>query len=109
MQVGAAKGSTTAFGFLDRGPGVWRTFIVTLGDLSSAPCFETGFFSNQGHVCWFCARVKSFEEKYLQDRFSATVVTQPQKDARKLDGLLPVLLPHWSGCEAPVHDEVAVA
>lgn len=83
VQAGAIKGSTTALGFLDKGPGVWQTFIVTLGDLCSAPCFETGFFSNQGHLHWFCVKVKSFEEKYLQDRFSATVVTQPHKDARK--------------------------
>lgn len=101
MQAGAAKGSTTALGFLDKGPGVWRTFIVTLGDLCSAPCFGAGFFSNQGHLHQFRAKVKSFEEKYLQDRFSAT--------ARKLDDLLPILLPHWPECEAVVCDEVAVA
>lgn len=95
--------------FLDRGPGVWRTFIVTVGDLSSGPGFEAGFLSNQRHEHWFCARMKSFEEKYLQDRFSATMVTQPHKDTRKLDGLLPVLLPRWSGCKPPVHDEVAIA
>lgn len=51
----------------------------------------------------------NFEGKYLQDRFAATVMTQPHKDVRKLDGLLPVFLPRWSGCEDLMCDEVAIA
>lgn len=73
------------------------------------PALRQASFQIRGIYIGYVLEWKVLRKKYLQDRFSATVVTQPHKDARKLDGLLPILLPHWSGREAPVRDEVAIA
>lgn len=70
VEVSGSKGNVSAFGFLERWPGVWRTFIITLGDLNTSPCFETLLFKPEAYktglsfVCWFlfCFRVKFWRE-----------------------------------------------